>query len=578
MMSNFSKITCISALALWALHSTALGAGMPRIATPFNPENAIIDTNIPFSIGARQAEQALRNSFGWATFQEGFVNGIYFRFDPDGYARFSRSPRLEQDVFEVICPPRQYLCYAQKDGLILKILNNNYLQITVEGIAGGDRFFFDDGISELEMPASIFEPLKPQTENLLASGGKLVIRRNNEALFTISLSGFEIVSAYLRWVAAGQNYSALPQNWPIPNHKNTNKSHKFYPKTGLQQPGRWQVPVEQTQQNQMTYSTLNMDAITPKPVSMTHRNNDKNFEMLLQEITKLREEIATPDNNQQARYVATPHIMPNHEHNKAITSPQEWRARKTGTLSNNKDDKMSQLVNQMTRLEFNLELLRDKMDGKPPSNQASKSQADDDQTSMVENTSRKNMGKNAEVSFTQNDLQMLKILFDQIQKPSLSSNAPDPHFQENMATQSTQNADTAVTIRRANSTQMVENIPQYSMTQPDHSDIRPTKASGTFTQNIPKNDENSANFTDLLIMALLDEIEKEINPATFSPTNNTSLSESETAQQKMVLLRDTDIITSVKTPKIPESIEKPNARQKIVSYIPLHEYIATVFD
>jgi len=53
---------------------------------------AILDTSIPFAIGAREGEQTIRSSFGWPTFQEGFVEGVYFRFDPDGYARFSASP------------------------------------------------------------------------------------------------------------------------------------------------------------------------------------------------------------------------------------------------------------------------------------------------------------------------------------------------------------------------------------------------------------------------------------------------------------------------------------------------------
>ena len=62
----------------------------------------ILDTSVLFAIGAREAEQALRGAFGWPTFQEGFVDQVYFRFDPDGYARFSPSPRLDEDVFEVI--------------------------------------------------------------------------------------------------------------------------------------------------------------------------------------------------------------------------------------------------------------------------------------------------------------------------------------------------------------------------------------------------------------------------------------------------------------------------------------------
>ena len=88
-------------------------AAIAALAAPLHTQSAqqegfentteILDTGILFAIGAREAEQALRSSFGWPTFQEGFVDQVYFRFDPDGYARFSPNPRLDDNVFEVVC-------------------------------------------------------------------------------------------------------------------------------------------------------------------------------------------------------------------------------------------------------------------------------------------------------------------------------------------------------------------------------------------------------------------------------------------------------------------------------------------
>ena len=81
-----SRMTISCALFL-ALGVAAPGFGQDianRGEDDFAPENAIIDVSIPFAIGAREARQELRGAFGWPTFQEGLVEGVYFRFDPDG--------------------------------------------------------------------------------------------------------------------------------------------------------------------------------------------------------------------------------------------------------------------------------------------------------------------------------------------------------------------------------------------------------------------------------------------------------------------------------------------------------------
>jgi len=200
----------------------ALGLASPILAQTDGPgafisENAILDTAIPFAIGAREAQQNLRGSFGWSTFQEGLVEGVYFRFDPDGYARFSPSPRLDADVFEVICRPRTYSCMARKDNLSVIPMKDGKIQLKLEDVRPGDGLFLADADSELQLPERILQPLEFQFETLLSAGGNLVVRRSDREIIKTSLSGFGAVVPYLRWIMARQDYTVLPRNWPVPN-------------------------------------------------------------------------------------------------------------------------------------------------------------------------------------------------------------------------------------------------------------------------------------------------------------------------------------------------------------------------
>lgn len=183
----------------------------------FASENAIVDTSIPFAIGAREAQQALRGSYGWPTFQEGLVEGVYFRFDPDGYARFSPNPRLDVDVFEVICKSRTSLCMARKDSLNMFLTDRGQLQLKFESVTPNDTFFIVGGISEIQIPPRILQPLDSQLETLLATGDELIVRRGGEELSRTSLRGFLATVSFLRWVMAGQDYAVLPRDWPVPN-------------------------------------------------------------------------------------------------------------------------------------------------------------------------------------------------------------------------------------------------------------------------------------------------------------------------------------------------------------------------
>lgn len=183
----------------------------------FTLDAAILDTSIPFAIGAHEARQELRGAFGWPTFQEGLVQGVYFRFDPDGYARFSPTPRLDTDVFEVICRPRTHVCMARKDNLTLTLNSRNQFQMQLENVTGADEFSLAEGISELQLPNNLLQPLDGRMELILSSGGELVVSRAKKEVDRISLKGFAAVTSYLRWVAAQQSYTVLPRDWPVPN-------------------------------------------------------------------------------------------------------------------------------------------------------------------------------------------------------------------------------------------------------------------------------------------------------------------------------------------------------------------------
>ena len=177
----------------------------------------IIDTSVLFAIGAREAEQAIRGSFGWPTFQEGYVDQVYFRFDPDGYARFSPSPRLDEDVFEVVCAQSATACIARKGNMQVGLSQDGRLIVQLDGLIPQDRFFLRDRNSEIPLPPSILEPLDFRMESLLYSGDHLVVKREAETLQETSLAGLLAVGTYLRWVAYNQSAEVFPRGWPVPS-------------------------------------------------------------------------------------------------------------------------------------------------------------------------------------------------------------------------------------------------------------------------------------------------------------------------------------------------------------------------
>lgn len=233
-------------LAAALLGAGAAGHGSAQTAAGgeaagFASENAILDTALPFAIGAREARQSLRGAFGWPTFQEGLVEGVYFRFDPDGYARFAPTPRLDTDVFEVICRPRTYSCMGRKGDLSLMLNSRGQHQLKIDGVQQGDLFFISEGVNEIQVPDRILQPLDIQMETLLATGNELTVRRGDNQIAQVSLKGFPAVAAYLRWVAARQDYSVLPRGWPVPNSMADDAQGT------MTQAGNWASPMPQPQ-------------------------------------------------------------------------------------------------------------------------------------------------------------------------------------------------------------------------------------------------------------------------------------------------------------------------------------------
>jgi hypothetical protein len=120
-------------------------------------------------------------------------------------------------VFEVTCRSRTVTCEAHKGVLRLNPTSTGQFQLIIEGFIEGEQFYLIEGTTEIQLPAQILEPLDARLETLLSSNGELVIRRNADERARVSLAGFGQTLAYLRWVAARQDYAALPSGWPVPN-------------------------------------------------------------------------------------------------------------------------------------------------------------------------------------------------------------------------------------------------------------------------------------------------------------------------------------------------------------------------
>jgi hypothetical protein len=281
MFRNHISHFCL-AVGLMAILSATSGRSQQQNITPeesFATENAILDTSVLFAIGAREARQELRGAFGWPTFQEGLVEGVYFRFDPDGYARFAPTPRLDTDVFEVICRPRTYVCMARKGALAVMLNSRGQVEMQLENVMDTDRFALSEGIHELPLPGTVLQPLDQRMEILLASGGDFVVRRGENEVERISLTGFGAIVTYLRWVSARQDYTVLPRGWPVPNSVATQQA------TGLTQSAGWKSPMPQPH---VINRTIPATAVI-EPVTILQNAAGEGVEEVKDEIKTLRD-------------------------------------------------------------------------------------------------------------------------------------------------------------------------------------------------------------------------------------------------------------------------------------------------
>lgn len=287
-LMNSASLVALITLSAPALSQTV---GNPNRVDDFTPENAIVDTSIPFAIGASEAQQSLRGAFGWPTFQEGLVEGVYFRFDPDGYARFSPNPRLDVDVFEVLCKSRTNECLARKGDLTVLLSQKGQLQLQISDAMSTDSFFLSEGVGEIQVPERVLQPLDLQMENLLASSTELIVRRGAEEVSRHSLRGFLATASYLRWIFAQQDYAVLPRGWPVPNPRSPGGQSQ-----GTQTVD-WQSPMPQPQF---------VAIATPVPDVVTDSDIDQRLAELQEMIKALRDPELTEADVSEAAGAALP--------------------------------------------------------------------------------------------------------------------------------------------------------------------------------------------------------------------------------------------------------------------------------
>jgi len=373
-MSILLKRFAMLILALISMVSVSFAQGDETASTPaaMTPDVAstvqILDTSNLFVNGAREAAQAIRGSFGWPTFQEGFVDKVYFRFDPDGYARFSTSPRLDVDIFEVICNGTPQTCLAQKPGLQISVTPAGQVALNFVDMAPTDYLFLSDHTTELPLPAAVKDPLDIRLETLLAAGGDLIIKRELETLQTISLTGFSAVATYLRWVAQHQDPSVFPPGWPMPAQQNmaaqvapvlnrdgwqqdepVQASNSFLAQANLQSSGIEGLPTgngafqnnigQQLQQPAGAQNLANQVTMTP----MENGNVQHTIEMLRNEIAQLKMQNQN-DVPQASQLITTPMVA---EPQASFVQPVEtaWH------------DELAGLAQQLSKIDLRLNAL-----------------------------------------------------------------------------------------------------------------------------------------------------------------------------------------------------------------------------
>src|SRR3712207_6356725 len=128
-------------------------------------QEAIVDTARPFVANAREEEQFLRGPVGWPTYQAGTAGELLYRFDPDGYARFGPTERLDEDFWEVTCTPQPVDCTARRGGVTVGVGPDRRPTLALDIFAAETRFRLgqQEGpgqtVAELTAPPSLAELL-----------------------------------------------------------------------------------------------------------------------------------------------------------------------------------------------------------------------------------------------------------------------------------------------------------------------------------------------------------------------------------------------------------------------------------
>lgn len=161
-------------------------------------QEGIVDTAVPFVAGGVQNELLLRGPVGWDTYQSGVADGLYYRFDPDGYARFGASERLDEDYWEIVCTVQPVDCTGRRGPVTLQVDAEGYPTVEIENLNPQGSFRLADAgapaltLAELSAPAHATEllaasELRPETEGA-----------------PVAIGGIGTVARYIRWVENGQ--------------------------------------------------------------------------------------------------------------------------------------------------------------------------------------------------------------------------------------------------------------------------------------------------------------------------------------------------------------------------------------
>lgn len=184
----------IRAMLLLAALSTVPGLVSAASVVPYG---ARLDTSRPFASDAVEQEAYLRHPPGWSVFQEGMAGGLHYRFDPDGYARFSKDLRFGPDGWEVTCTDwPQAACLGRRGSVQLRLSPDGERRLEVVDVLPGETFKREDSAGSL----GAFWPAAELPPTLL-SARALVSTRTGERL---PVDGAEIVATYMAWVQSGQ--------------------------------------------------------------------------------------------------------------------------------------------------------------------------------------------------------------------------------------------------------------------------------------------------------------------------------------------------------------------------------------